>query len=204
MKGMNHRRKIILTEADMNQARTNPEFLKFLQEQEDKARDEKNISELYQVLDTLLVLDLDEERIHSVYQEILKIAFETIEERLMDGSKLELDGGDIFFIRSFYEHAIEKWSVENFDGAKELFFILTQIVNDEKLQEAMTIHMIATAKQTDIDSFYDEAIIDDTQLEDEKYGYFITNFSYDQGEYLNSHSELIQEQYQQMKHLING
>lgn len=201
---MSQRRKSTLTEADMNQARTNPEFLKFLQEQEDKARDEENISELYQVLDTLLVLNLDENRIHSVYQEILKIAFESIENRLEDGSKLGLDGDDIFFIRSFYEHAIEKWSVENFDGAKELFFILTQIVEDETLQAAMTIHMIATAKQNDIDSFYNVAVIDENQLEDEKYGYFITNFSYDKEEYLQKHSDLIKEQYQKMKHLING
>lgn len=188
----------------MNEARTNPEFLKFLQEQEDKARDEENIAELYQVLDTLLVLNLEETRIHSVYQEILKIAFDSIESRLEEGSKLGLEGEDIFFIRSFYEHAIEKWSVDNFDGAKELFFILTQIVDDENLQISMTIHMIATAKQTDIDAFYNEAMIDENQFEDEKYGYFITNFSYDKEEYLDSHSELIKEQYQKMKHLING
>ncbi len=193
-----------MTENDMNEARTNPEFLKFLSEQEEKARAEENIAELYQVLDTLLVLNLDENRIHSVYQEILKIAFDKIETRLANGAKLGLDGEDIFFIRSFYEHAIEKWSVENFDGAKELFFILTQIIEDKKLQEAITIHMIATSKQNDIDTFYNDAIIDENQLDDEKYGYFITNFSYDKEEYLNKHSETIKEEYQKMKHLIDG
>lgn len=106
---------------DLNQARTNPEFLSFLDQQESKAKEEQSISELYQVLDTLLVLDLDEDRIHKVYQEILKISFDQIEQRLANGIKLSLDSDDIYFIRSFYEHSIEKWSVGNFDGAKELF-----------------------------------------------------------------------------------
>jgi hypothetical protein len=193
-----------LTGNDMDQARTNPEFLKFLQEQENKALSEKNIAELYQVLDTLLVLNLDEDRIHKVYQEILKIAFDQVEERLSKGSKLTLDNDDIFFIRSFYEHAIEKWSVENFDGAKELFFVLSQIVEDELLQQAMSIHMLFSAKKIDIDSFYNEAIIEDQFSEDEKYGYFITNFQYDKEKYLNENIKLLNDLYQELKHLVDG
>jgi len=188
----------------MNEARTNPEFLKFLEEQEVKAKEEKNIGELYQVLDTLLVLNLDENRIHSVYQEILKIAFDQVEDRLANGKKLSLDDNDIYFVRSFYEHAIEKWSVENFKGAKELFFVLTQIIEDETLQEAMSVHMVATAKEIDIDTFYQDAVVDSDNLEDERYGYFIIDFNYNKEEYLNENSDLIKELYNELKHLIDG
>lgn len=193
-----------MNQEDMNEARTNPEFLKFLEEQEVKAKEEKNIGELYQVLDTLLVLNLDENRIHSVYQEILKIAFDQVEDRLANGKKLSLDDNDIYFVRSFYEHAIEKWSVENFKGAKELFFVLTQIIEDETLQEAMSVHMVATAKEIDIDTFYQDAVVDSDNLEDERYGYFIIDFNYNKEEYLNENSDLIKELYNELKHLIDG
>ena len=108
-----------MNKEELNQARTNPEFLSYLKEKEKQSRDEESISGLYEVLDTLLVLDLDEKRINKVYEEILKVSFEQIEYRLKDEKKLSLDTDDIFFIRSFYEHSIEKWSLENFNGAKE-------------------------------------------------------------------------------------
>ena len=117
-----------MEQIELNKARTNPEFLSFLAKQETKAIEEESISDLYQVLDTLLVLDLDENRVHKVYQEILKISFENIEDRLEEGTKLSLEGDDIFFLRSFYEHAIEKWSTEDLKGAKELFLFLHKLL----------------------------------------------------------------------------
>ena len=192
-----------MEQSELNQARTNPEFLSFIEEQESKAITEGSISELYQVLDTLLVLDLDEDRIHKVYQEILKVSFEKIEDRLEEGTKLSLDGDDIFFTRSFYEHAIEKWSVGNFDGAKELFFILTQIVEDEKLLESFSIHMLNCAEGVDMDQFYEQSVAHVFDENDVKYGYFITKYTFDVKEYLEANAEKLQEQYEQLKHLLN-
>ena len=192
-----------MEQSELNQARTNPEFLKFIENQEAKAIEEGSISELYQVLDTLLVLDLDEERVHKVYQEILKISFEQIEDRLEAKTKLSLDGNDIFFIRSFYEHAIEKWSIGDFTGAKELFFILTQIVEDEKLLESFSIHMLNCAKEVDMDTFYEKSVSHTFDENDEKYGYFITKYTFNIKDYLEANVENLQEQYQKMKHLLN-
>ncbi len=190
--------------SELDQARVNPEFLGFLEQQENKAIEEKSISELYQVLDTLLVLDLDEQRIHKVYQEILKISFESIEDRLAGGTKLTLENDDIYFIRSFYEHAIEKWSIGDFKGAKELFFILSQIVEDDKLLESFSIHMLQCAQNTDMDNFYEQNVLFSEDIEvDEKYGYFITQYSFDTKKYLDDNTEQLQIQYQQMKHLLN-
>jgi len=192
-----------MNQSELNQARTNPEFLHFLDEQEAKAIEEGSISELYQVLDSLLVLDIDENRVHKVYQEILKISFDKIEQRLEDGTKLTLDGDDIFFIRSFYEHSIEKWSIGNVSGAKELFFILTQIVEDKKLVDSFSIHMLQCSQENDMDHFYEHSIAHVFDETDEKYGYFITKFTFDIAEYLETNAEQLQEQYQQMKHLLN-
>ena len=141
---------------ELHEARTNPDFLECLDDLEKKALESKSLSGLYQVLDSLLVLDLDEERVHTIYQEILKAAFDGIEDRLKEDEKLSLDNDDIFYIRSFYEHAIEKWSMNNAKGAKELFFILTQICEDELLVEALNVHLIACSQDSDMDHFYEE------------------------------------------------
>jgi len=192
-----------MEQSELNQARTNPEFLNFIEQQEAKAIEEESISELYQVLDTLLVLDLDENRVHKVYQEILKVSFENIEDRLEEDTKLSLEGDDIFFLRSFYEHAIEKWSTGDFKGAKELFFILTQIVEDEKLMESFSIHMLTCAQEIDMDSFYENSVAHIIEDNDEKYGYFITRYTFDIKEYLEKNTTSLQEQYEQLKYLLN-
>jgi len=192
-----------MNQEELNEARVNPEFLTYLEEKEAEVLESKSISGLYEVLDTLLVLDLDEQRIHRVYEEILKIAFDQIEVRLEDEKKLSLDNDDIYFIRSFYEHAIEKWSMLNFDGAKELFFILTQIVEDKKIVDSFSIHLIACAKNVDMDTFYDKDVHHMDKVEEEKYGYFILDYKFNVEEYLSENSKLLEEQYQQLKHLLN-
>jgi hypothetical protein len=192
-----------MNQDELNKARTNPEFISYLADKENEVIESKDISGLYEVLDTLLVLDLDEQRIHNVYSEILKLSFDQIEERLKDKKKLSLDNDDIYFIRSFYEHAIEKWSIENYGGAKELFFILTQIVEDEKLIDALNIHLVACTNNMDMDKFYETQVNTDIEPSEEKYGYFILDFKFDKQEYLNNNLELIKKQYKQLKHLLN-
>ena len=188
---------------ELHEARTNPDFLEYLEVKEKEVMESRDIAGLYELLDSLLVLDLDEERVHNVYQEILKVAFDNIETRLKDEKKLSLDDDDIYFIRSFYEHAIEKWSMGNFKGAKELFFILTQICEDEFLVEALNVHLIACAKQSDMDEYYDENVADEQTYAEEKYGYFILDFNFDKKEYLNNNLKLLQEQFEELKHLLN-
>jgi len=192
-----------MNQDELHQARTNPEFLDFLQEKETNALTSNNIAELYEVLDSLLILDLDEKRINKIYQEILKVSFDKIEERLKLEAKLSLDTDDIYFIRSFYEHAIEKWSVNNFNGAKELFFILSQIVDDEKFINSVNIHLLAVAKNQDMDSFYDKDVEHQEQVNEEKYGYFILDFKYDINEYLKENKNNLEKQYDTLKHLLN-
>lgn len=189
---------------ELNEARTNPEFLAYLNEKKQEAIESKSISKLYEVLDSLLVLDLGDDRVHKIYEEILKLSFDSIEERLKDGTKLDLNTDDIFFIRSFYEHAIEKWSILNFKGANELFFILTQIIEDEYLIDAINVHLIACANEIDMDNFYDsDVLIDDSDEIDDKYGYFITTFKFDTKKYLDQNISLLSSEYEKLKHLLN-
>ena len=187
---------------ELQEARTNPEFLQFLDEKEQLAIANEDLEALYEVLDNLLILDLDEQRISKIYETILHIAFSGMEDRLLDERKLSLLNEDFYLIRAFYEHAVEKWSQDNFEGSKQLFFILSQIIEDRKLVRAMKIHLIACANLIDIDNFNEE-FVSKTQMEtDEVYGYFIMNFKFDTKEYINKNKELLGDLLDELGHLL--
>jgi len=191
-----------MTQKELQEARVNPEFLSYLSKKEEEALNKKKIDKLYEVLDSLLILDLEEERINKIYETILMVAFDTIEERLKDNLKLTLQNDDIYFIRAFYEHAIEKWSCNDFKGAKELFFILTQIVDDELLVDAFNIKMIACNFNEDMDKFYENKVEHQDTKRDEKYGYFLLDFKFDSKEYVKLHKDVIDAIYDDLKYLL--
>lgn len=192
-----------MEQKELHEARTNPEFLAYLEHRQKEVTEQNSISGLYEVLDTLLVLDLDENRINKVYEQILKLSFDQIEQRLKENKKLSLENDDIYFIRSFYEHAVEKWSVDNFDGAKELFFILSQIIEDQKLVDSINIHLLSCAKNEDMDTFYDSKVDSSFEPEFEKYGYFIMGYNFDTDKYLKQYSKDLEEQFNRLKHLLD-
>lgn len=187
---------------DLEEARTNPEFLNYLETKEKEAIAKEDLEGLYEVLDNLLVLDIDEQRVNKVYETILRVAFESMEDRLLDDSKLNLLNEDIYLIRAFYEHAIEKWSIGNFDGAKQLFYILTAIVEDKKLTSALKVHLIATAKSLDMDDFYEDQVSTTQMDEDTHYGYFIINFNFDTKKYISENKELLGNLIDELGHLL--
>lgn len=187
----------------LNNARTNPDFLKYLEETRVDAINTKNISALYEVLDSFLILDLDEEKINEIYQNILQISFENVEE-IIAKRKLTLDGDDLYYTRAFYEHAIEKWSYENQQGAKELIFVLSNIVDDQRLCNALKSHLIALSLEKDLDSFYEKEVDLNSSEGDEKYGYFITNFNYELEKYLEDNIDILEKEYKNLKHLLEN
>lgn len=188
----------------LHDARTNPDFLKYLEETREDAIATKNISALYEVLDSLLILDLDEQKVNSVYQNILKIAFAEVQNIIDEKRKLTLEGDDLFYVRAFYEHAIEKWSYENFDGARDLLFVLSNILEDQLLEDALKAHIIALSVNTNLDSFYEDDVNLESANEDEKYGYFITEFNYDLKEYLELNKKTLAQEYEKLKHLLEN
>ena len=194
-----------MTQEEMIEASSDPEFLKYLDEREKGVLESKNISGLYEVLDMLLILDLQEERINKIYETILTVAFDGIEKRLQSKVKLKLDDNDSedkFYIRAFYEHSIEKWSRDDIKGAKELFFVLSNIIDDEKLLNAVNIKLLACHTNTDMEKFYESKIQHQESVEDEKYGYFLVDFTFDVNEYLKENQTTLKEISEELKSLI--
>jgi len=188
---------------ELQEARTNPDFLKYLEQTRKDAIGLKNISAMYEVLDSYLILDLQEDKINDLYENILKVAFEQIEVLVGQNKKLTLEGDELFYIRSFYEHSIEKWSYESYDGAKELLFILTQIVDDEKLMLALNMHLVMCSKQINLDDFYDKYVDNDASNDNEKYGYFIVNYKIDVENFLKENKDVLDTEYENLKHLMD-
>lgn len=191
-----------MTQEEIIQASTDPEFLGYLNVREKDVLESKKISGLYEVLDSLLILDLEESRINKVYETILVVAFDNIEQKLKENSKLTLENDDIYYIRAFYEHSIEKWSRDDYKGAKELFFILSQIIEDELLQRAVSVKLLACDDKEDMEKFYDEKIEHQQEARDEKYGYFLLDFKFDVEKYLDENSAKLQKIYNELKPLL--
>jgi len=188
----------------LNDARTNPDFLKYLEEARVKSIAEKNINVMYETLDSMLILDLDEEKINKLYEEILKTSFENVEKIVNKNEKLKLENENLLYVRAFYEHAIEKWSYDNFDGAKELVFVLANIIDDEPLEKALNILLIVLSTRNQLDFFYDTSVDHEKESSEEKYGYFIMNFKFDIDEFLNDNKDTLEKEYKNLKHLLES
>jgi uncharacterized protein YpbB len=194
-----------MTQVEMLQSSTTPEFLNYLETREKDVLETKSISGLYEVLDMLLILDLDEIRINKVYEVILTVAFEQIEKRLQTKIKLKLydnSSNDKFYIRAFYEHSIEKWSRNDTKGAKELFFVLSQIIDDKTLLNAINIKLLACNDGIDMEHFYDTKILHQQTIQDEVYGYFLVDFTFNVDEYLKKNINRLEAIQKELKSLV--
>ena len=186
------------------QARTNPDFLKYLEAARVHSMKAGDIGLMYETLDSMLVLDLDENNLNELYQEILKTSFENVDKILNKHEKLDLEGDNLYYVRALYEHAIEKWSHDNFDGAKELIFVLSNIIKDETLEKALNILIVFLSSKIQLDDFYDTRVDLEADVSDEKYGYFIMNFKFDNQEFLNENKDILATEYKNLKHLLGN
>ena len=187
---------------DLNEARTNPDFLIYLEAAMQNSIKNQNIEMMYEILDTMLVLDLEEEKTNKIYEEILKVATLNLEEKLEKTELFKLDNIDFLTIRAFYELAIEKWSNSDFELAKALFFTLANSINDDFLKKNMEVLIVNLSKELDFEDFYEEFVDKDELESKEEYGYFITTFNFDVDDFLKNHQEFLQKEYEKLKHLI--
>lgn len=187
---------------DLNEARTNPDFLIYLEAAMQNSIKNQNIEMMYEILDTMLVLDLEEEKTNKIYEEILKVATLNLEEKLEKNELLKLENIDFLTIRAFYELAIEKWSNSDFELAKALFFTLSNSINDDFLKKNMEVLIVNLSKELDFEDFYEEFVDKDELESKEEYGYFITTFNFDVDDFLKNHQEFLQKEYENLKHLI--
>lgn len=193
-----------MNKEELFQARTNPDFLKYLEEARVNSMKAEEIGLMYETLDSMLILDLEEDKINKLYEQILKTSFANVEKILAEDKKLTLEDDNLLYVRALYEHAIEKWSQDNFDGAKSLIFVLANIIEDETLQNALNILIIVLSNNTQLDEFYDSKVDLDAISDDEKYGYFIMHFTFENEKFLKENKEILEKEYKNLKYLLGN
>ncbi len=157
--------------------RNNPQFMLDLGQREEAAVKAKDVAGMYEVLDTAVMLDLPAERLNRIYTEILQSVFDTLAQKLSDEEFFDLnDKKDLYTLRGIYEHGIERYSENDFKGAKEIFLIIHHTAADETLSRAMMPHIAAAASNMPLDDFIDELVDVDNPNDSERYGFFLTNF----------------------------
>ncbi len=171
----------------------NPEFMMELANKEEKAVKAKDIVGMYDVLDTSVMLDLSSERLDRIYTEILQTVFDRLAEKLSAQEFFDIgDKRDLYTMRGIYEHGIERYSDNDFKGAKEIFLILHHTANDETISRAMMPHIAAAASQMKFDDFIDELVDVDNPSQSETYGFFLTNFKPSVEGFMKEKSEVLQ------------
>lgn len=187
-------------EIDLEALKKNKEFLANLVLLEEEMKEQKSIQKAYQLLDALLLVSDDEDKINEVFTFILSEAFDTLAEYLSQQRGFDLTKEEeLFTARAIYEHAIERYSENDMKGAKELFQVLHYMVDDERLKDAMMVHAVSVMLGKDFDTFI--AKIADTGQYDEtdKLAYFLLFFRIDPKAFLEENRDLVAKAQDELK-----
>ena len=192
-----------MTKEELNEARTNPNFLKYLDETLQYSIKEKDIQGLYQVLDSYLILDLDKSKIDQIYKNILLVSQEKIQNKLDKSEILNLnEQNELFYIRAFYEYGIEKYSYSNLIKAQEIFFILIHLTNDNTFIQSLKIHLIVCELEISLEEFTKKYVKNKIETQDPIYSYFIIEYTINKEEFINKHKNLLNKIDNKLNHLI--
>jgi hypothetical protein len=181
---------------NIEEIKQDKKFLKNLKDQEKRALFNHDIVELYEVLDMILLLDLEEDRLENIH--ILKIAFEELKERLDLEKPFKIEVlKDALMMRAIYERAIESWSNDDVETAKDIFLMLYSLTKDEKLKKSFEIHLVTTLKRIYIDDFYEMFVINDDNIGNEEfsnYDYFLKEFKPEVEQFMLENREILEKE----------
>ncbi len=187
-------------EIDIEALKENREFLANLVLLEEEMREQKSLQKGYQLLDALLLIASDEEKINELFTFIIKEAFDRLAERLSQQKGFEmLSDEDLFTVRAIYEHAIERYSEHDMKGAKEFFLILNAMVDDARLKDAMMVHLLSVMQGLDFDTFIEEVADTSRYDEHDRLAYFLLFFKIDTEKFLAEHIALADKAKEEMK-----
>jgi hypothetical protein len=189
-------------EIDIEALKNNKDFQANLLLLEDEMNDQKSIQKGYQLLDALLLVSDDEDKINEVFTFILREAFERLAEYLSQQKGFDMTKEEeLFTARAIYEHAIERYSENDMQGAKELFVLLHYMVDESRLKDAMMVHAISIMKGKDFDTFM-EKVADTSRYDpNDSLAYFLLFFKIDVEEFLDDNSLLVAKAEDELKKL---
>jgi len=178
-------------ELDIEKLKKDKELLQELQAKKQEALKSGDIARLYELLDTFLLLELDED-IDTIFQKILEVAFDDLVERLSEGRGFDLRNEfDLNVARAIYEHALERWDSKDFKGAKELFGVLSYMIEDEAITKGLMVAFGLAAKKEPLERYIEE-FVDRNKVDEESY--FFNVFDEKADNFLNKNANLIEKE----------
>ncbi|SFV51296.1 hypothetical protein MNB_SV-6-1141 [hydrothermal vent metagenome] len=189
-----------MQDIDVEALKKDKDFLANLVLLEEEMNEQKSIEKGYQLLDALLVVSEDEDKINDVFTFILKEAFDKLAEYLSKQRGFDLDvKEELFTARAIYEHAIERYSENDKKGAKELFQVLHYMVDNEELKNSMMVHAVCVMQGKSFDTFISEIVDAEKYDVEDNLAYFLQHFKIDTQEFLESNSKLVEQAKDELK-----
>jgi len=187
-------------EIDIEALKRNKDFLANLVLLEEEMNEQKSIEKGYQLLDALLLISEDEDKINDVFTFILKEAFDKLAEYLSQQRGFDMSNQEeLFTARAIYEHAIERYSDNDKKGAKELFQVLHYMVDEENLKHSMMVHAVSVMRGNSFDEFIEKIADIDKYEEGDRLAYFLKSFKIDSVKFLDDNSDLVQQAKDELK-----
>ncbi len=162
---------------DIEALKQDKEFQENLKKLEEEVENSGSLAKVYQLLDTKLALEADENEVNQLFQRIVNDSFNMISGKIANGEKLDLSKPDEWAgARGMYEHAIERYSANDKKAAQELFLALSYLIDNTEIKDAMMLHAAAVSKGYSFDDFMEKL----TKISDLDFNnpmsVFITNF----------------------------
>ena len=187
---------------DIEKLKDDKEFLDNLKLLKKEAIDSKNVAKMYQVLDAVILLDEADDSIDQLFSLILQTSFDKLSDKLSNQQLFNpQDENEFAMIRAIYEHGIEKYSNNDFKGAKEIFLVLYHISNIKELQKPLFVHIISTIKKIDFDTFFDKYVDSENLDTTSNLAYFIKDFSFDIDEFIKDNQMILNQALKELESL---
>jgi len=162
---------------DIEELKNDKEFQENLKKLEQEVAENNSLSQAYQLLDAKLAIGADENEINELFNNVVQNAFEQVSNKIAEGGELDLSNPDEWAAaRAIYEHAIERFSVNDKKAAQELFLALHYLINHLDVKDAMLVHAAAVGKDYSFDDFFNKLTkVDDKDFNDPM-AVFVTDF----------------------------
>jgi hypothetical protein len=117
-----------------------------------------------------------EDEINELFREILKEAFDIINQKIQNNETLSLnDEKEKAAIRAMFEYMLELWAEGAVDEAKEVGYDMVYLVDDKKLKEMFSMFVIGMLEGLSLDDFFEKYVDTSKVYKD----VFFTEFSDD-------------------------
>ena len=187
-------------EIDIEELKNSKEFLANLELLEDEMNSQKSIQKGYQLLDSLLLIESEEDKINEIFSFIVNNSFDTLSNKLVAHQSFNMKNSEeIATARAIYEHGVSLYSENSFKSAKEIFLVLNFVIDNKELQDAMMIHAISTMKSMKFDDFMENIADTSRYDENDEFAYFVKFFKVDTQKFFDDNQKYLDKANKELK-----